>query len=48
MKIVHIVTEVVIHSYREDFFTSLSIWVYGESRLSGRDTVWLPPANNYF
>jgi hypothetical protein len=35
MKIVHnIVQEVVIHSYREDFSTSLSIWVYGKIRLS--------------
>jgi hypothetical protein len=37
VKIVHIVKEVVIHSYREDFSTSLSIWVYGEIRLSARD-----------
>jgi hypothetical protein len=37
MKIVYIVKEVVMHSYREDFSTSLSIWVYGEIRLSARD-----------
>jgi hypothetical protein len=29
--------EVGTHSYREDFSTSLGIWVYGDIRLSARD-----------
>jgi hypothetical protein len=31
------VKEVGTHSYREDFSTSLGIWVYGDIRLSARD-----------
>jgi hypothetical protein len=51
MKIVYLfifVKEVGTHSYREDFSTSLGIRVYWDIRLSARDTVWLPPTNNYF
>jgi hypothetical protein len=29
--------EVGTHSYREDFSTSLGIWVYGDIHLSARD-----------
>jgi hypothetical protein len=32
------VKEVGTHSYREDFSTSLGIWVYGDIRLSARYT----------
>jgi hypothetical protein len=31
------VKEVGTHNYREDFSTSLVIWVYGDIRLSARD-----------
>jgi hypothetical protein len=32
-----VVKEVGTHSYREDFSTSLGIWVYGDICLSARD-----------
>jgi hypothetical protein len=34
---IQFVKEVVTHRYREDFSTSLGIWVYGNIRLSARD-----------
>jgi hypothetical protein len=41
------VKKLVTHSYREDFSTSLGIWVYGNIRLSARDMASPSPANNY-